>query len=200
MTRKIQHRRGLEANIVALDEGEIGFTTDTKKLFIGTAAGNKEFLTQASLEALNLAKADFETLAEEYALDKVNIDKIPGIEQDIINKAIVASGGTAETGFYQKFGDGTMEVWGRADIVGTFNTGDNATYTIPFVEDFITEPSVLPVAAAYDGESAFSSFRVQAHMNGVNVNNFYGHVHVDWASVPIYYIALNYNAKGRWKV
>ena len=50
MTRKIQHRRGLEANIVALDEGELGFTTDTKKLFVGTAAGNKELLTEDSVE------------------------------------------------------------------------------------------------------------------------------------------------------
>lgn len=198
MTRKIQHRRGLEANIVALDEGELGFTTDTKKLFIGTAAGNKEFLTQASLEALNLAKADFETLAAEYELDKVNIDKIPGIQQDIIDKGIVESGYLEGAGYYKKYGDGTMDVWNRADMVGVYHTGDNATFTIPLPDGFIIEPVVVATASIYNGSADFASFRASAHLNGVNLGNFYGHVHIDLATEPVYYIAVNYQAQGKW--
>lgn len=42
MARKvlIQIFRGLEANIGTLSVGELGFCTDTKKLYIGTTSGN----------------------------------------------------------------------------------------------------------------------------------------------------------------
>lgn len=42
MARKllITIRRGLEAQLPSLAVGELGFTTDTLKLYIGTAAGN----------------------------------------------------------------------------------------------------------------------------------------------------------------
>jgi lysophospholipase L1-like esterase len=39
---KIQFKRGLEANLPVLAEGEPGFTTDSEKLFIGSTAGNVE--------------------------------------------------------------------------------------------------------------------------------------------------------------
>jgi hypothetical protein len=38
--RKIRLRRGLEANLPTLDVGEPGFTTDTKKMYIGSSTGN----------------------------------------------------------------------------------------------------------------------------------------------------------------
>lgn len=40
MSRKIQIRRGLEINIPVLDTGELGFATDTRKVYIGTAETN----------------------------------------------------------------------------------------------------------------------------------------------------------------
>ena len=42
MSNKIKVYRGLEATIPTLDEGELGYTTDSKKVFIGTDDGNKE--------------------------------------------------------------------------------------------------------------------------------------------------------------
>lgn len=199
MTRKIQHRRGLEANIVALDEGELGFTTDTKKLFVGTAAGNKEFLTQASLDELNDAKADFRVLEADYALDKPDIDKIPQIQEDIMSRGIIESGYIENSGFYQKFGDGSMEIWGKQVIAGAFNTGDDASFTIPFMDGFIEPPVVLPVASAYHGNAAFDGFRVSIHLNGINLGNFFGHVHIDYAESVIGSIDVNYMIKGRWR-
>ena len=38
----IKLKRGLEATIPTLQEGEPGFTTDSKKLFIGSDTGNIE--------------------------------------------------------------------------------------------------------------------------------------------------------------
>ncbi|KJR48390.1 Phage tail fiber protein [Desulfosporosinus sp. I2] len=42
MARKvlITIRKGLEANLPTLADGELGITTDTKKLYIGTDSGN----------------------------------------------------------------------------------------------------------------------------------------------------------------
>lgn len=40
MATKIQIRRGLEADLPALSVGELGFTTDTHLLYIGTSTGN----------------------------------------------------------------------------------------------------------------------------------------------------------------
>lgn len=199
MTRKIQHRRGLEANIVALDEGEIGFTTDTKKLFVGTAAGNKEFLTEAALDELNTAKDDFRTLESDYALDKPDIDKIPQIQEDIMSRGIIESGYIGGSGFYQKFGDGSMEIWGKQVITGAFNTGDDASFTMPFMSGFIEPPVVIPVASAYHGSAAFDGFRVSIHLNGINTVNFFGHVHIDYAESIIGSIDVNYMIKGRWR-
>ena len=199
MTRKIQHRRGLEVNIVALDEGEIGFTTDTKKLFVGTAAGNKEFLTEAALDELNTAKDDFRTLEADYALDKPDIDKIPQIQEDILGHGIIESGYIGGSGFYKKFGDGSMEVWGKQVITGAFNTGDDASFTMGFMDGFIEPPVVIPVASAYRGSASFDGFRVSIHLNGINTGNFFGHVHIDFAESVIGSIDVNYMIKGRWR-
>lgn len=40
MANKIQQRRGLKSAIPTLSAGELGYTTDTRELFIGTGSGN----------------------------------------------------------------------------------------------------------------------------------------------------------------
>lgn len=40
MANKIQQRRGLKSSIPTLSSGELGYTTDTRELFIGTGSGN----------------------------------------------------------------------------------------------------------------------------------------------------------------
>lgn len=42
MANKIQIKRGPAASLPTLDVGELGFTTDTKKLYIGASDGNVE--------------------------------------------------------------------------------------------------------------------------------------------------------------
>lgn len=42
MANKIQIKRGLKANLPTLSEGEAAFTTDEKKLYIGSNSGNIE--------------------------------------------------------------------------------------------------------------------------------------------------------------
>lgn len=48
---KIRFRRGDEADLPQLDVGEPGYTTDTKRLFIGAGTENIEFAKQSTVEA-----------------------------------------------------------------------------------------------------------------------------------------------------
>ena len=50
MARKIQHKRGLEKDLPQLAVAEIGFTTDTKKPFIGSDDGNIEIAKAEDVE------------------------------------------------------------------------------------------------------------------------------------------------------
>jgi hypothetical protein len=55
MSNKILFKRGIEANLPILDEGEPALASD--KPFIGTSAGNKELATKSQLP--NLLTASF---------------------------------------------------------------------------------------------------------------------------------------------
>lgn len=67
---KIQVRRGLEENLPQLAAGELGWSTDTRRLFIGNGvtgapdyapeAGNTEILTVFAAEALEVRVDDLE--------------------------------------------------------------------------------------------------------------------------------------------
>lgn len=55
----LQVRRGLEANIGTLADGELGYCTDTQKLYIGSAGGN--VLMVASQTAGDMLKSVYDT-------------------------------------------------------------------------------------------------------------------------------------------
>ncbi|QNK57541.1 tail fiber protein [Paenibacillus sp. PAMC21692] len=55
----MQVRRGLEADIGTLETGELGFCTDTKKLYIGSAGGN--VLLVAAQTAGDMLKSIYDT-------------------------------------------------------------------------------------------------------------------------------------------
>jgi hypothetical protein len=75
--RKIKLRRGLESQLPVLDIGEPGFTTNTKKFFIGSETGNIEYpsltAVQALIDNLDLSEIDLEGLAtEEYVTNAIS--------------------------------------------------------------------------------------------------------------------------------
>lgn len=63
---KIKIKRGVVANLPTLDQGELAYTTDTKKLYIGTAGGN---------EMLNAGGTNADTLDGRhlYELDQYDL-------------------------------------------------------------------------------------------------------------------------------
>lgn len=48
MAMKIQLRRGLKADLPTLDVGEVGITTDTNEMFVGSSSGNKQMTFDAN--------------------------------------------------------------------------------------------------------------------------------------------------------
>jgi len=84
--RKIKLRRGLESQLPVLDIGEPGFTTDTKRFFIGSATGNIEYpsltAVQALIDNLDLSEIDLEGYATEDYVDNA-IAEIPAAPSDI---------------------------------------------------------------------------------------------------------------------
>lgn len=53
MANKIQIKRGPAASLPTLDVGEPGFTTDTKKLYIGASGGNVEIAKKSDVDTVS---------------------------------------------------------------------------------------------------------------------------------------------------
>jgi hypothetical protein len=63
-------KRGIEANLPVLDEGEIAYTTDTKKYWVGSSEGNIPYLNKNEVDqALNgkATKEELETVTSQLA-------------------------------------------------------------------------------------------------------------------------------------
>ncbi|RAK21153.1 hypothetical protein B0I26_103105 [Anoxybacillus vitaminiphilus] len=72
----IKVRRGLETQLPTLDVGELGYCTDTKKLYIGTAAGNQLLLAAQSVG--DMLKSIYDT-DNDGAVDQAeNADTVDG--------------------------------------------------------------------------------------------------------------------------
>ena len=117
----------------------------------------------------------------------------------IENRTIVESGGNDTDGYYTKYGNGDIEFYGRINLNGTFSTGTSATFTKNLGVLCVTYPSVIFTASMYDGSGAFHAFRATAHLNGVNLDGFYGNAFCEYAAAPTNYIGVQYLAKAKWK-
>lgn len=71
MARKIQHKRGLKQNLPQLDNAELGFTTDTKEIYIGSEEGNQKV---AMYEDVESAVEDVHTHNNKEVLDGLTDD------------------------------------------------------------------------------------------------------------------------------
>lgn len=124
---------------------------------------------------------------------------ITGVENDIATQTIVESGGNALDGYYTKYGNGDVDIFGKIDCVGTFGTGSNASFNKVFPFNCVTQPVVVVSASMYDGVDAFQNYRSSAHLNGTNLNGFYGHAYCEYAQSAQTYIVVHYHAKAKWK-
>ncbi|WP_236034977.1 hyaluronate lyase N-terminal domain-containing protein [Alkalihalobacterium elongatum] len=76
MSYKIQIRRGLKADLPALDEGELGLCTDTGELFIGTSEGNRQLGDHTEIHEVLSSKVDHEEL----------LNQLKGLTNGLSNK------------------------------------------------------------------------------------------------------------------
>ena len=114
-------------------------------------------------------------------------------------RTIVESGGNDTDGYYTKYGNGDIEFFGRINLNGTFSTGSSAPFTKNLGITCITHPAVTLAASMCDGAGAFTAFRASAHLNGINLNGFYGHAFCEYAASTTNYIGVQYMAKAKWK-
>lgn len=113
MANKIQVKRGVEANLPTLDVGEPAFTTDTKKPFIGSDAGNIELATKQQIDNLD---SQIESLAN--GSPKGVYDTV-----DDLNLAF----STGDTNVYLVKADGNWYYWnGTAWTAGGVYQSTNA--------------------------------------------------------------------------
>lgn len=115
------------------------------------------------------------------------------------NRSIVESGGNDADGYYIKYGDGTIEFFGRIDLTGNFVTGATASFTKNLGIPLTKEPIVTLTASIYDGSSPFDAYGASPKLNGTSLSGFYGHVKVDYAAVAQNYVGVHYEAHAKWK-
>lgn len=48
--KKLQIRRGAKANLPTLSEGELGYCTDTKEVYVGSGSGNTQLAKQTDVQ------------------------------------------------------------------------------------------------------------------------------------------------------
>ncbi len=89
MAVKIQVKRGLETNLPTLSQGEFGFTTDSKKVFIGDGSSNIELLSSPNANYLKNDSDD--TTTGNITIDKatpiLNLDADTGTSANIYFKS-----------------------------------------------------------------------------------------------------------------
>lgn len=124
------------------------------------------------------------------------IENVSGLTDKIIVEQGTYNSGN---GSYTKYGNGDVEFFGKIEFSGTFTTGSapSFTETLPFT--LVTHPIVVGTASCYDGAGAFNAFGASVHLNGTNLNNFFGHVRLDYTAATLNYIGMHYHAKAKWK-
>ena len=97
MARKvlIQIRRGLETNIGTLAVGELGYCTDTQKLYVGTATGNVILVAAQSVGDMLKTIYDTDNDGVVDAAETVQWDGVTG--KPVIVSEAEAKAGTATT-------------------------------------------------------------------------------------------------------
>lgn len=90
MADSIQIKRGAEAAIPALADGELGYCTDSEKLYIGTGSRNVQLAANSVFSQISTLQADFVTLEEE------KLTAVPAESQLPLDAETATAAGIAE--------------------------------------------------------------------------------------------------------
>lgn len=145
MSIKIQHKRGLETNLPTLSEAEIGFTTDSKKLFIGSANGNIELAKKADVDS---QLADIENKFESTAAQ----------ESAVLGAELLDATGWTADGWTGDFATGFTHTPGNVSALSRAlpSTGTK-TYLVEFDTNAALPTQTLTVSIG--GSAAFDLYR-----------------------------------------
>lgn len=156
-------KRGMKDALPDLQVGELGYTIDTRELFVGTADGN---------QLLN--NSDFQLAIDEHTSKGVD-DDVHGLSGKVIKES-----GINENGSYIKFTDGTMICYSRVysiDITEEMESGvmrtsatDRATWVYP--EPFVSIPDVFAEcqSTSFATATPFSPTAEEVYIYGIGYN------------------------------
>lgn len=114
MSRKIKQLRGKEANLPVLDEAQLAFTTDTKKLFVGANNGNIELAKKSELNVVTAQLADKAPLSDVQRLDAQKAS------EQLVNDLFSKIGDAKPSGAFPTL----------TDLQTTYPNGDNKNYYV----------------------------------------------------------------------
>jgi len=200
-----QNRNDLVVAELVKNGGGAGIDTLEFKVVKGTSTSGTPAdpaLTQQDVNSTGVTRQEALYRVKLVGVTLTTIEAVASVVDNIDTlkeRAIVESGGNATDGYYHKFGNGDMEVWGTKAILDTFVTGSGAPYNVNLASTFIEPPQINVSASAYDGSGTFTDYRASAHLNGVNSGSFFGHVFCQYAASALGAIMLHYKASGKWK-
>jgi hypothetical protein len=159
----IKFKRGLKASLPTLNEGEPGFTTDTKEVFIGTSSGNIQLgnMLKSIYDVNNSGVVDdsekLNNQSASYYLDRANhsgtqlsntiSDFSTAVGSLIVNKANKITGGT------------------NGNIVIRDSTGDISDSGKKFNDSGTTVNDILSASKIYSLFSTNNISNVEAHLS-----------------------------------
>lgn len=204
-----QNRNDLLVAELVKNGGGTGIDTLQFKIVKGTSTSGTAVdptLTQQDVnatgttrqEALYRIKLSGVTLGPIERVAEI-IEGADALAGELDARAIVGSGGNATDGYYTKYGDGTIEFWGKIDLSGTFGTGNTASFTKVLGQPIVDFPVVTLTGSMYDGAGSFTDYAASAHLNGASLSGFYGHARCVYAANPQNYMGVHYHAKAKWK-
>lgn len=204
-----QKRNDLVVAELVKSGGGVGIDTLQFKIIKGTSTSGIPVDPTLVQQDVNAAGVTCQEALFRVKLDGVTITTIEAVASLIgnaaslaaalDNRSIVASGGNAADGYYIKYGDGTIEFFGRIDMTGTFATGSTASFTKNLGIELVEAPFVTLTASIYDGSSSFDAYGASPKLNGTSLSGFYGHVKVDYAATAQNFIGVHYEAHAKWK-
>lgn len=155
MARQLFIRRGLKADLPALNIGELGYAIDTEELFIGSETGNVLFAKKSELQALQdqIEEIKFSDVYTRLGISVNGLLTIDGIEQ------ITGGGSSDMTLVVKDYFEGSTNITKTYtdNMVGFSISNDAGTSggTLTFTINGIT----IPVKATESYEANFIPFK-----------------------------------------
>ncbi|MCI5534266.1 MAG: hypothetical protein MR440_05780 [Firmicutes bacterium] len=78
--KKLQIRRGAKANLPTLSEGELGYCTDTKEVYVGSGSGNTQLAKQTDVQNKAVTINKIATLGTSWTVKTGYVQQVVAVQ------------------------------------------------------------------------------------------------------------------------